>query len=408
MFSLIVTVISVALVVALVVAVLYHGGDTVTQGRAAADAATYETQSGQLLGAMDIYAATNHRYPDTPQDLITGRQLSSLPQIEITGSGGQSQVTSWAMPTAGQPVVAISPVPLAACKSFNKMQFGVDKVLMAPHTEQPASCFGPDAEHLTILRTKSASGMTAGMASLNLGFAAVTTPIPAATSTDTSLNGWMPETGAAPAQPATGGTFVADAFTGADGTLIHSHAPDAGGQWIRSYDLRYGYAYSDVNMTLTGNALSLADWSGSLNDHIILNQAVATNSDYEVSYDVKVMPAASAPLELYIAARSFFDVDGYPDGIFGYIYLDNSGNSTVNLRGFQTQGSLYVDIPAIKPTPGTHNIKLAVAGDTASLYIDNVLVQQRTVPGYSAGQVGFSMRHDDDLQNYSIDNFIAK
>lgn len=57
MFSLIITIVSIALVVALVAATMYYGGDTLGQGRASADAAAFVTGAQQLGAAITTHAA---------------------------------------------------------------------------------------------------------------------------------------------------------------------------------------------------------------------------------------------------------------------------------------------------------------------------------------------------------------
>lgn len=411
MFSLIITIAAIALVVALVAATMYSGGDVLTEGRATATAAAYEVQGGQMLGAMDIYAASNGHYPNSAQDLIADGQLSSIPGTSFVDANGVTQSPLWRIPSAGKPAVAISPVPLDACKAYNELQFGVAKVLTSPHTSQLSSCFGRDASNLTILKAKSSIALTAATTALSLGYGTVSSPLPSADSTDTSADGWLPDTAAAPTQepaPPQSVAFISDTFSGSNNTLIHAHSPEVGGIWLRAYDLQNNYAYSDVNMSLFNSALGMADWYGGLDDHIILNAAIAPRADYEVSYDVKISPASAGRVELYIAARSAFDASGYPDGIFGYFYLDNGGFSSARIFGYATQSGGWVDIPDIKPTPGTHKVKLVVVGDLASMYWNDQLVTQRIVPGYGAGQVGFALTHTSNLDEVFIDNFLAK
>lgn len=57
MFSLIITIVSIALVVALVAATMYHGGDVLTQGRDQADAAAFVAGAQQISGAASMAAA---------------------------------------------------------------------------------------------------------------------------------------------------------------------------------------------------------------------------------------------------------------------------------------------------------------------------------------------------------------
>lgn len=79
MFSLIITIVSIALVVALVAATMYHGGDTLTQGRTTADAAAFLTGAEQIAGAFKMYEALQGVKPNSTQVLIDGAFLKSNP-----------------------------------------------------------------------------------------------------------------------------------------------------------------------------------------------------------------------------------------------------------------------------------------------------------------------------------------
>ena len=58
MFSLIITIVSIALVVALVAATMYNGGDTLTQGRTSADASAFVNGAQQVAAALVMYDTT--------------------------------------------------------------------------------------------------------------------------------------------------------------------------------------------------------------------------------------------------------------------------------------------------------------------------------------------------------------
>jgi len=59
MFSLIITIISIALVAALALATLYYGGDAFNQGRAGAEASRIINEGQQVAGGVSLAAATN-------------------------------------------------------------------------------------------------------------------------------------------------------------------------------------------------------------------------------------------------------------------------------------------------------------------------------------------------------------
>ncbi len=83
MFSLIITIVSIALVVALVAATLYHGGDTLTQGRVTAKASEYVAGAQQIAGAYTMNQALNGQNAATVQALISAGTLKSVPALFI-------------------------------------------------------------------------------------------------------------------------------------------------------------------------------------------------------------------------------------------------------------------------------------------------------------------------------------
>ena len=83
MFSLIITIVSIALVVALVAATMYYGGDTLTQGRTQADAAAFVAGAQQITGAASMFTALEGAAPAVLGDLVTQNYLSSLPSAEF-------------------------------------------------------------------------------------------------------------------------------------------------------------------------------------------------------------------------------------------------------------------------------------------------------------------------------------
>lgn len=98
MFSLIITIVSIALVVALVAATMYHGGDTLTQGRVTADAAAFVSGAQQIAGAQTMHLSLTSELATTVSggaagtDLVLDKFLASAPVVK----GG-----AWSLATAG-------------------------------------------------------------------------------------------------------------------------------------------------------------------------------------------------------------------------------------------------------------------------------------------------------------------
>lgn len=79
MFSLIVTIISIALVAALALATLYYGGSAYTDSQARADAARSVNAGQQISGAVALYGAREGGAVSDITQLVTAEYLSVVP-----------------------------------------------------------------------------------------------------------------------------------------------------------------------------------------------------------------------------------------------------------------------------------------------------------------------------------------
>jgi len=72
MFSLIITIIAIALVAALAVSSIYYGGNSFQKGTNEANAARYMNEGNQISAAINMYFLDNGVYPAQPSDLTDG------------------------------------------------------------------------------------------------------------------------------------------------------------------------------------------------------------------------------------------------------------------------------------------------------------------------------------------------
>lgn len=82
MFSLIITIISIALVAALAVATIYYGGAAFTKNGTKAEAVKVVNAGQQINGAIEMYKAQKGTVPATLDDLVTANLLKGVPQGE--------------------------------------------------------------------------------------------------------------------------------------------------------------------------------------------------------------------------------------------------------------------------------------------------------------------------------------
>ena len=206
--------------------------------------------------------------------------------------------------------------------------------------------------------------------------------------------------GGAPVNPPGGAAFVSDSFTGTDGTLIMAHAPEIGGNWIRPYEINYGY--NDCNWHLLGGKLAPNDYPCWGDDQMLLNDATPPSADYEVSVDFTLYDNYGY-IEVYVLGRA-----SLTDFMMGYLYIDGNGNSYAQISAYSEGNTGYVDVP-LGLAIGTHTVKLSMVGSDFKLYYDGSLIHQRTTSAITtAGLAGFSMHHYGDLDYLYFDNFLAK
>nr|WP_298059762.1 hypothetical protein [uncultured Halomonas sp.] len=85
MFSMIITIISIALVAALAVASIYYGGDALTKGSESANVSTLMNQHQQVHGAVQMYTVEKMSAPDDMAELTGAGYLSSVPTAPDSG-----------------------------------------------------------------------------------------------------------------------------------------------------------------------------------------------------------------------------------------------------------------------------------------------------------------------------------
>jgi type II secretory pathway pseudopilin PulG len=196
MFSLIITVIAIALVAALALATLYYGGPIFNEGAERAQAAKLSAQGQQIMGAMELYRAEKGVYPQSLNDLVADEYLKSIPVAQAEEAKALASAfaasTTWTLSSPGQPVIVLKPVSLATCKAYNQANVGVSGVLQQAHSTKLKQCVGTDVNNLMIIQPKAAADLiyvsTDPAAVVQIG-AVLNTPIP--TLADTTPNGWL-------------------------------------------------------------------------------------------------------------------------------------------------------------------------------------------------------------------------
>ena len=107
MFSLIITIISIALVAALAVATIYYGGDAFNQGTTKAKASTIVNQAQQIAGANTLYKSNTGGFAADVAALVTNSYLASAPvspDLDVTYSVNATNLVTATLKTTGDAI----------------------------------------------------------------------------------------------------------------------------------------------------------------------------------------------------------------------------------------------------------------------------------------------------------------
>lgn len=145
MFSLVITVISIALVAALAIATLYFGGSAFDKGKSRAEASKILLQGQQLIGAADLFYNDNRRWPETLDELtFEGKYLKQVPVAEAAAlTNAVAAPATWTMPVRGHPTFILSTASPEVCADVN-LSGSLRKRAIATKAYQGlvAQCFG--------------------------------------------------------------------------------------------------------------------------------------------------------------------------------------------------------------------------------------------------------------------------
>jgi hypothetical protein len=156
MFSLIITIISIALVAALAVATLYYGGQQFSQGTAKANADQLITAAQQIAGANTLFANNNSGLFDGNgttgvQDLVSGGYLSANPSIPASVSASSFDLAGGT--SANQ--ISLSVTNANVCLAVEKQSGSASSTQTTPNTSASGKqydCFGSAAPYTFIFK----------------------------------------------------------------------------------------------------------------------------------------------------------------------------------------------------------------------------------------------------------------
>lgn len=151
MFSLIITIISIALVAVLALATLYYGGKAFLQGQATSNAAKVINQGQQVSGAYALYVTEQEAVTDI-NGLLAGKYLKAIP---IQGS------VAWRALTADSGVVLLpNAVNKETCQQINIKLLGTNGIPKNPVAEWSRQCFGDNGNYSVLWNAAGKADLT--------------------------------------------------------------------------------------------------------------------------------------------------------------------------------------------------------------------------------------------------------
>lgn len=278
MFSLIITITSIALVAALALATLFYGGNAFNRGAAEANAAKLVLQSQQIRAAMELYQLDNNNgsFPVNMQTLVAGGYLTSIPVAQLQEkpsliSSAFADNRQWRIPVPGVPAYILDTgIDADTCAAFNARTTGYRGILRTAIPGANEQCFGPAPEALRIYAGLRFDAPTMTSV-LGASLVASSGVIPASASDPAWLRPphTPPVSGAPDAPPSGGGTPpAADPTSFLDVRIQHFSSG-----WVRNDITFYGplYPYSpdfDEPWLLT------TDWTCSTGGTYLFNGAI--------------------------------------------------------------------------------------------------------------------------------------
>jgi hypothetical protein len=167
MFSLVITIISIALVAALALATIYYGGTAFNKSSSSATATRIVSESQQILNAMELYKVDHGVWPTRAQllnpDANGVTYLKAWPGDVAALTGlGQTALASgivWTM-IDGHPTVKYAVgVDLSVCKAVNQLNRGDSGIMNVLSTNYATQCYDSGSSSFVVVATKDASSL---------------------------------------------------------------------------------------------------------------------------------------------------------------------------------------------------------------------------------------------------------
>jgi len=154
MFSLIVALISIALVAALAAATISYAGDTANRAVSRVAATELLHQAQQVLAAEQAFNAQEARSPDSIDELLDRNFLMVLPGTPAHGM--QPAPVTWEQVQPGAPQYwLLKAANVAVCRAVNLEARGDNGIRAAARENEIVQCFGSEEPYTILAHVES-------------------------------------------------------------------------------------------------------------------------------------------------------------------------------------------------------------------------------------------------------------
>lgn len=169
MISLIITIISIALVAALAFATLYYGTSLYTESQARAEAATLVNQGQQLMSAATLYHIERGAPAPSLQALVDANYINNIPsppaRLQSASLGSVSLISeayaadtlpTWTWDPSTETLAVVKQVGAdTVCEQVNAIGFDKPEIRNVVDTNLPVQCYGAGAPYTVVFNSQA-------------------------------------------------------------------------------------------------------------------------------------------------------------------------------------------------------------------------------------------------------------
>lgn len=153
MASLLLAIVSIAVVVLAAMASIFYGGDIYQDANERVQAVSLVQQGQQLLGAAELFQTEHRRWPVSLQELEQNGHLKRM--SHAAGLSESFAMYGWTMATPGIPVFVHGTVKVGTCQEVNRLSMSLDAIPTAARATVSTQCIGKSTDQLLVIASRS-------------------------------------------------------------------------------------------------------------------------------------------------------------------------------------------------------------------------------------------------------------